>query len=293
MATDREHVSVLEADPTTDVALVDGQFVSSGATYRTIMLDRADDTDWWRRQHASLDSYRTEHEDGDIDPTKLATYELFGAYILGAAFRQGSKRPVVLDVGCGIFPTASPALSAVENLACYIGLDPLPTNIERSYPFVCGRLEDLAKLRGFAGRIDLFVFGTSLDHLEDLSAAAEALKRLAAPGALLVAWNGLYEPENVLTNNAVLVFRKVVGYRNRLVAAAAYFGYGVARLPRQLAWTRRRRADLAAGTRLDQTHFRWFTEENSRTVLSAFGEVVDFVVLPNSNHSFATVRVEI
>ena len=197
---------------------------------------------------------------------------------------------MILDVGCGIFPRVSPAFERLDERCQYIGLDPLPRNVERAYPFVCGRLEDLAALSGFEPRFDLFVFGTSLDHLEDLPAAAAAIRHLASPGAVLVCWNGLQEPERTVTNHAVAVFQRLLRYRSTVAAIVAYFGYGVLRLPRLLMRMRTRRDTLARGEVMDH-HSRWFTESNSARYLGEFGEVIDMTSLPNTQHGFATVRV--
>lgn len=271
--------------------------VLSGAAFRlnndecsTLVLQDGGDSEWRAKQELSLDSYAIQHVNRDIDPATYAVYRLFGDYINSAAYRSRAERPLILDVGCGIFPKLSPALERLDERCEYVGLDPLARNLERSYPFVCGRLEDLALLTGFRPRFDVFVFGTSLDHLADLPSAAAAVRRLAAPGAMLVCWNGLTEPEKIISGNGVAVFRQLLRYRFLPVALCAYAGYGLVRLPRLLRQLRIRGDKLAKGAALDH-HFRWFTEANTPAYLATFGEVIDFVVLPNTNHSFATVRI--
>jgi len=282
---------IRKPNPGEPISFEDGAFHVGAEPCSTLVLQAGGDSDWWARQNQSLDSYKVQHEAREIDPTDLAVYRLFGSYINAAAFKTRAPNPLVLDVGCGIFPRPSPACEQLDERCHYVGLDPLPHNMDRSYPFVCGRLEDLAALPDFTPRFDLFVFGTSLDHLEDLTSAAAAVQRLAAPGALLVCWNGLHEPENVVCGNSVAVFRTVLGYKNPVVAMGAFAGYGIVRLPRLLRRMRAQRAVLAKEQSGDH-HYRWFTEANTERYLSEFGELIDTVTLPNTNFGFATVRIK-
>lgn len=197
---------------------------------------------------------------------------------------------MILDVGCGIFPLLSPALERVDKRCRYVGLDPLNINIERDYPFVLGRIEDLAALNNFNLRFDIFVFGTSLDHLEDIPGAAAAVRHLASEGALLVCWNGLHEAERVIAEHGVAVFKRLLQFRSILIAIFAYLGYGVVRLPRLLAQMHVIENAIKDSEVLDH-HCRWFTESNSLQYLSAFGDVIDMISIPNTQHSFATVRI--
>src|SRR5207253_948430 len=137
-----------------------------------------------------------------------------------------------------------------------------------------------ASLQGFTPRFDLIVFGTSLDHLEKLETAADAVHHLAAPGALLVCWNGLQDTEKVISSHGVAVFQTLVGYRSAFAAMCAYAGYGVLRLPRLLRRMRTKRA-LIAKREVGDHHLRWFTQANTPEYLSEFGDVVDTVALPN------------
>ena len=283
--------AILKPTPSDTIVLSGGVFRVNDQECSTLILEEGGDSDWGARQNLSLDSYAVQHVAREIDPDSLAVYRLFGAYINAAAYKTQQERPLVLDVGCGIFPRLSPGLEQLDDRCQYVGLDPLPHNMERSYPFVCGRIEDLASLSGFAPRFNLFVFGTSLDHLKELGSAAAAVRRLAAPGALLVCWNGLQEPEKVVCSHGVKVFQTLVRYRSLLAAMFAYAGYGLIRLPRLLTRMRVRRDKIAKAEVIDH-HFRWFTEANTLGYLSEFGDLIDMVVLPNTNNSFATVRIE-
>lgn len=274
-----------------DTIVVAGDgFTVDGRDCATLVLEGEGDKDWWAKQNLSLGSYKTQHEERNIEADHLAVYKLFGAYVNAAAYRTRLEHPLVLDVGCGIFPSRSAALEQLDSRCSYVGLDPLPQNMERAYPFICGRIEDLASLPGFRSRFDLFVFGTSLDHLEALSTAAAAVRSLAAPGALLVCWNGLQDPERVISGYAVPIFQELLRYRSIIAAEFAYAGYGLLRLPRLLRRMRKRRAINARGEVGDH-HLRWFTDANSAAYLSEFGEVIDTVTLPYTNHCFATVKI--
>lgn len=247
-----------------------------------------DDT-WWERQLVSTEYYKAQHEALDIDPSTLSVYRLFGSYLRSVLLGKQVRYPKLLDVGCGIFPKLSPAMEGITEIVDYTGLDPLPYNLDRDYPFVCAKLEDFASKTELQSQFDVFVFGTSLDHVEDLEEAVAAVRSLAAPDADAVFWNGLQDPTLIASDNGALLFRKIVELRPA-VAIAAYFAYGMARLPRLMFRMKKRRKAIAQGRSLDH-HFRWFTSQNIRESLSQFGEITDIVNLPNTNHSFATVRI--
>jgi hypothetical protein len=135
---------------------------------------------------------------------------------------------------------------------------------------------------------DVFVCGTVLDHLADLPVAAAALRRLANPGAILVAWNGLNDAPSIVARHGVAVFRELVSYRSVWLGLAGYAAYGVLRLPRLLREMQRRQAQ--PGVPFDH-HRRWFTAATTADLLAPFGELLDLTVLPQTQHSFATIRL--
>jgi hypothetical protein len=267
------------------------QFELSARNGSTLILDQKGDPEWRIKQEYSVESYATEHVESNIDEDSLAIYKLFGSYINSVAHNSNKKRPMILDVGCGMFPLLSPGIKRLDQQFGYIGLDPLSSNLKREYPFICGRIEDLASLSGFDLRFDIFVFGTSLDHLEDLKTAAAAVRQLASPDAILVCWNGLQDPKRSIARNGVAVFKKLLEYRWDFLAILAYFGYGLLRLPKLLAEMNERKNVIAKSGVMDH-HLRWFTENNLNEYLSVFGNVTDVINLPNSVHSFATVKIK-
>lgn len=276
-----------------EISVDAGRFRVGSAFYSTLVLPRGEhNADWWARQNVSLDDYEEQHVARKLDPDHEALYKLFGAYVAAAALKSKASRPLVLDVGCGMFTSPSPAFAGLSDSCAYVGLDPLPKQLERTYPFVCGRLEDLAALPNLRSRFNLFTFGTSLDHLEDLASAAAAVRHLAADDALLVCWNGLQEGERIFSKNGAALFQELTRLERKsvLLALAGYVGYGVVRLPRLLYRMRQRRGLVAQG-KVGDHHSRWFTEANSSRYLSVFGEVIHAVTLPNTNNAFATVRV--
>ena len=288
---DFEAPNVLRLDRSDGVEFADGAFEVDSRSYQTLLVQgRVERGEWWDRQLTSVESYKEQHEGGHIHPQKLSIYRLFGAYI-GAALRgAAAPTPLILDVGCGIFPEPPPYISSLQGPFHYAGLDPLPMNAERAYPFICARLEDIADLEGFKPKFDLFVFATSLDHFESLEDISGAVRNLAAPGAQAVFWNGLYDAPLIAADHGARVFERVLVYPPP-VGFAAFFAYGLFRLPRLLikTWTRRRK--LARGQPLDDSHYRYFTEANVRDHLSSFGVVEDILNLPNIRDSFARVRV--
>lgn len=290
MLVQRSSGEIIKPNIDDAISLQDGKFCVNNQQFSTIVLQNGGENDWWCKQLLSLDSYGELHVSRKMEPEHLAAYRIFGSYINAAAYKTAQERPIILDVGCGIFPMQSPAFEQLDARCQYVGLDPLAHNLARSYPFVCGRIEELACLKGFGPRFDLFVFGTSLDHFEDLGPAARAVRSLAAPGALLVCWNGLQEPEKKVCSHAVAVFRKLLGYRLIVGAMGAYLAYGMFRLPRLLYRMKARANAIKRGEPLDH-HLRWFTEANTHEYLSVFGEIIDVVALPYTNHCFVTVKV--
>lgn len=283
---------ILEVDPSHEIRFDRGRFRSNEQPYRSLVLrDRLERGEWWDRQQTSVDSYKHSHEAGHFEARRLSVYRLFGAYLAAALRSSAADVPLILDVGCGIFPKPPPYIEALQGEVDYVGLDPLPINLQRGYPFICARLEDLAELEGFQPRFNLFVFATSADHIEDLDRAADAVRHLATPDAQCVFWNGLQDPILVAADNGARVFEQVVQYSSRRMGMPAYAAYGMWRLPRLLRRMRDRRRKLDRGDPLDDTHFRFFTEQNLRPILSVFGSVEDSVTLPNYAHNFSRVRV--
>jgi hypothetical protein len=137
---------------------------------------------------------------------------------------------------------------------------------------------------------DMFLFCTSLDHIEDLDACAAAVKSVAAAGATCVFWVGLHDPDIVAAPEGGFVFRNLIRL-HPLVSLIAYFGYGILRFPGlvwRMAWRKR---DLREGRRLDNLHFWYFTRNTISDVFKKFGETEEILLIPHSNHIFVRVKI--
>lgn len=273
----------------TTVSLRGGAFVDAkGRSSRTLMLAPAEaSAEWQAKQSHAVDEYRVTQEQGEVTEEVAQLYRLFRVYLLAAL--GNVQAPLVLDVGCGMSRRVPPY---AEGLPGYVGLDPLDASPERDYPFVCGRLEDLADQGHCRGQFDLFVFCTSLDHIENLDAAATAVRTLARPGARAVFWVGLHDTSLVASTVGAAVFRRAVGARPSFVSYAMLAGYALLRAPRTLWRLAQRERRLATGQPLDDLHFSYFTRATLPAALGKFGVVEEVLAIPGSTSVFARCIVE-
>lgn len=219
-------------------------------------------------------------------------YRMFDMYLAAAAYVRSPSR--VLDVGCGINPHRPPYTATLcGRLAgrevVYVGLDPMEQNVERrDYPFVCGRIEDTIGL--FVDRFDMFVFATTLDHVEDIKVAAQAVRHLASESAICVFWVGVHDPPRIAEAAGASWFRELfasVGLLH-LLRALAVLSIRILRLGLKLML---REKFLSRGMPLDDLHFHYFTNKNLRGSLEVFGTLLDLTPVPGTNSVFAIVQV--
>jgi SAM-dependent methyltransferase len=265
---------------------------SDGVATRTIRVPEGGlaGAEWHWRQDQAVPGYL--HEIEAVPPDMQHLYSLFSWYIATALLEGHCKR--ILDIGCGIGANLPPYVRPLgSSLASrgieYVGLDPIDQNVSgRAYPFVCGRIEDLPSV--LEGEFDLFLFATSLDHLEDTARAANAVRRLSAPRALGLFWFGLHDPSVVAEELGRKWFGRLYSSLNPLavlVRAALVVAVMARRYPDmiQRAWRLRR------GLPMDKFHFSYFTRSNVRSHLEHFGEVRDLTHVTGTNSSFATVDI--
>jgi SAM-dependent methyltransferase len=246
--------------------------------------------EWHNRQAQALPGYV--HELGAVPHETQRLYELFSRYIAFALLEM--RCSAILDVGCGIGKRLPPYVrplgqTLASNRIIYVGLDPLGQNLNgREYPFVCGRIEDLPLV--LEAQFDLFIFATSLDHIEDTSRAAAAVRKLAAPRALAVFWVGLHDPQLVAEELGSKWLGRLYSSLNPLLflyRVALVVAVMVRRYPDMV----RRAWRLRGGLPLDNLHFSYFTRSNVHHHLRHFGEVRDFTHVPGTNSAFATVEI--
>jgi len=269
-----------------------GFLVPDGGTARVIEIPESGspDAEWHRRQNRALPGYL--HEIETVPPELQQLYEFFSWYIAFALLNGRCKR--ILDIGCGVGTYLPSYIRPLANLLAlhgiqYVGLDPIDQNAAgREYLFIRGRIEDLPFV--LEGDFDLFLFATSLDHVEDTSRAADAVSKLAAPGSLGIFWVGLHDPALVAEELGRKWFGRLYSSLNPvsfLLRAALVIAVMLRRYPDMIrrAWRLRR------GIPLDNLHFAYFTRANIRSHLERFGEVRDLTHVVGTNSAFATVEI--
>jgi hypothetical protein len=273
----------------TDAPLAIETLLRDGGTLR---LDAGADktgTDEWRRiTEASLEEYRAHHAaDGYPEATRevMAMFECFIAKWAGI---WGADS--MIDLGCGIGAAPPPYVRTLAGTIAYAGLDPLDETPVREYPFVCGRLEDLAA-RPLDKKFGLALFATSLDHFEDARNALALAAKITGGGHAVI-WCGLHDSPLIARNDlSIKISALCRNNRTFLSRTLAFLAYGLLTWPR-VAWAlRRRERNLAAGRPLDNLHCHYFTEETLKTLLTKAGTVHEFARCPGSNSVFAAVSL--
>ncbi len=134
--------------------------------------------EWHEKQALGLEEYEREGDD-------RASVEVARAF---ATFSGLSG--TVLDVGCGI--GERPVYATFDGQ--YVGLDPLPGNGQRAFPFVQGLAE---KLPFRDECFDGVVSATVLDHLVDPAASLVESRRVLKRDGKLALWIGVADPTAV------------------------------------------------------------------------------------------------
>jgi SAM-dependent methyltransferase len=200
--------------------------------------------EWSERQQDSVNRYVDESY--EEDPT---VGQMFGNFI---ATGLRSRDEVVLDIGCGLF-AEPPHYVAQLGLSRFIGLEPLTTQVDRSYPCLCGAIAEQIPLKDDS--VDAVLFGTSLDHIEAEDQAINEVKRVLKPSGRIFFWQGLYDPEMLArqkTFEPIFVHPKGIRKLARIAAAPLeYF-----RIAYRMA---KRRKQLESNADIDGVHFRYYT----------------------------------
>lgn len=242
--------------------------------------------DWELMQQESLQEY-VHHADSTPSDTEVL-YSLFSGYIARSVYGRTGLR--ILDVGCGVrrdIPPYAAFLGAQDDSNVYIGLDPIPHNVDgRNYKFICGRLEDLPRV--LESKFDVFLFSTSLDHFERLEDVAEAVSRLSAESAVVIAWVGVHDANIVAEQAGALRFRRLFDSLRPL--SVCYHAIRLAAsVPRTYASLMKRATQLRRGKPLDNLHFHYFTLVGLQESMKLFGKPRDIMQIPGTNSVFVTV----
>ena len=243
--------------------------------------------DEWRKVNdASIDEYMEHHEAEQYPEAVKLHMALFSGFIARHVMAVGGR--TVLDVGCGVGTQPPLYVRDLQGAIDYLGLDPIALNMQREYPFICGRLEDLARV-GMSRPADVVVFATSLDHFENAQTALALARQLAGNGRILL-WVGLHDSPAVASIVGAKVFAHICRWTSSSVLRClALLGYGVLRGPKLFLQLSRRESLLASGGRLDKFHFHYFQREALHKLLADNGTVEDFLLLPGSNSCFVAI----
>ena len=254
----------------------------------TLHLEAGGSEDWRKITEASLDEYRSHHAADGYEPHMLEIMAMFeGCLAKWAGIWEAES---VLDLGCGIGGSRPPYARNLPKSLVYAGLDPLNETPEREYPFVRGRLEDLAD-KELNKKFDMAVFATSLDHFEDARNALALAAKVTGKGRVLV-WCGLHDsPLIARINIANWIDRLCRDNRAFFSRSLAFLTYALLTWPRVAMALSRREKKLAAGRPLDKLHFHYFTEQKLRALLEDVGQVHEFSRCPGSNAVFAAITV--
>lgn len=227
--------------------------------------------EWQKMQSDSIERY--EDESYEEDET-LAL--LFGGFI-GATV---DRSEIVLDIGCGITPEL-PIYIRDLSLKRYLGLEPLPTSVQREYPCLVGAIAESIPLA--AKSIGAAVLATSIDHIEKIDEAVAEMKRVLRPGGRIYFWIGLYEPEIMAASKTfenIVVNGSPLKRALRIAAAYPEYAYLLYRMSK-------RRRQLARGERIDNAHCRYYTRTNTAEAMAKWGlSVSRQVLVPGSASLF-------
>ncbi len=161
--------------------------------------------------------------------------------------------------------------------------------MQRSYPFICGRIEDLPP--ALADKFDVFLFfSTTLDHFENIEKVAATVGQLASEDAICIFWLGLHDTPAVAEMMATGFFRNLYISLNVWRFAFAYV-VSLLKLLRYYWRLLRRAQKLKIGKPLDKLHFHYFTSDSVPGYLGLFGRIVNLQRIPGSNMLFATVSM--
>lgn len=247
---------------------------------------------WLHKQDDALAEYLEHHVQEDISAESRVEYKCFGAYIGNVLHALGQKkRTNILDVGCGIGTRLPLYMRHLVEGVNYVGLDAIDINLTRDYPFICARAETLGHFKAFHNTFDMFVFGTSLDHFENIGDIARAVRAMAAPGARVVFWVGLHDSPLVARAEGARALERIFEAKSTFTILSRLARFIFWSFPRLFMVLWQRQAKLKSGQGLDDLHFWYFQEKDMPGVFSQFGEIVDISTLPGGNSVFVTCRI--
>ncbi len=233
------------------------------------LVYEAGGSDEWKQLQDGAENRYQAHE---YNLAEMPILHLLGGFIAVGL----DPEAIVLDIGCGLTPKP-PAYVEQLGLSHYAGLEPLPVTPYRSYPCLVGAMAEKIPLKDDS--IDVAIFATSLDHIEEEDAAITETLRILKPGGRIIFWQGLYEPR---VQAAAKTFEPIFhGRWWRPFAAPAEYLHFALRM-------RKLRTKMARGIPLDNVHARYYTRERFDASLSRWQlKKTREVLVPGSCSLFA------
>lgn len=272
--------------------LKDGIFIGDDRETKTIHINTEQQSQsWLEKQNASVEEYKIAHTREGISTRSKCLYRLFGAYINDFVYSTyGDVAINILDVGCGTFTELPPYIKGNEKQT-YIGLDPEGTNPERDYLFVQGMIEDLHMHLHDDVKFNIFLFSTSLDHIEDIEECANSIRKVAEQPSYCIFFLGLHDVEIVAEQWGGGIFKRI--YRDMEIGKVTIrlIKGTLISMPLSFRSAYIRNKKLIEKSPLDDKHFHYFTLNNIYDYMNIFGDIVDSIIIPGSNAMFITVKM--
>lgn len=247
--------------------------------------------EWNSKQDAAIGEYVQELEQSD--PQIDDCYKLLQDFIVSNIYgKQGLN---ILDVGCGINNNFPSYVSILENdhyinNNVYIGLDPLNYNVKnRKYPFVCGRIEDLAD--SLDAKFDVFILASCLDHFENIDSVVDSVKKLAKPNALCLVWIGLHDTPIIAEQIGAQKFPSLYKSLHLFSFIQALISFNLDCI-RNYFYFKKREKKLQKSIALDPFHFHYFTQSTIKEHLVKFGKIIDSRRVLGTNGFFYTINIQ-
>ncbi len=265
-----------------------------GTIERTVIGEYIVDETALQKQDNSFEEYEQTHQDDGNSEEVRFLADQFGDFIsdtiLCHLFSEGARPLNVLDVGCGIGVTLPAYVKRFKDnrLINYIGLDPIPINMNRDYLFFNGIFESIHKQ--LEPNIDVFLFSTSLDHFPDLEEVKNVMVNAGRSNAVAIVWSGLHDGDHVARHFywrrlSRLNVYGLAGIAKGLVFSLLSFFF----LPVKI-WIRDHK--LNNNRALDDLHFHYFLERDLDSILSSFGKIINKKVIFGSSSAFYAIRLK-
>jgi len=251
------------------------------------------ESEWQKMQAASAEDYHITHSQNGLNEYIREMFKLFNCYISASIQKyltqdEPNHRFSILDIGCGTYKKIPLYIDFLASKYIYVGLDPFNGNNDREYLFINSRVEDIWAIIDHT--FDVFIFSTSLDHIENPKEAYLSLKKVARKGSICLFFVGLHDVEVVAKQLGIKLLKKVP-QNLKFSSFLPVYLKSMVRIPKYFISLKKRDFKLKNNIRLDNKHFHYFTSVNILNYLDYFGEIIDISRPPNTNALFACVRL--